>query len=595
MGQSWIELCGIGPKVEGLRWETNESLRIGRQGSSDVVLEDASVERVHAEVKRQGPRWVIRDVPASPFFPTLVNGNLVSGTTAELKLEDVVQVGQILLQVKHIGPKVHAKLESDAPAYPYSDDLATRALRTAPGHADVGAEPERIGTSVPVAPRKLPDLDLDLPDWNALVPSRPSLSKTPEPKHVLSLGRDDTLDQSKESDKERISSSLLELDLEVEARAQLSWDQTIERASRIQGAHADNKAVLTLLRANHHLSNLSNLDALLENTLADVLQTLNAQRGAFLLYDAATGKLNCKAVLAPLLPASYARAYSRTLVERCFRQGESLLCRDSHLVTVLQGARSIVQGDMNSIICALVRSPRRPIGVLHLDRGTLHGPFTESDLYLADAVAASIAVGIECAQLVELQRDQFVEMVTTLARTVEMRDQYTGDHTKRVTDYALLLAEELKLPALERYQIQVGTPLHDIGKIGVDDAVLRKPGKLTDGEFEHMKSHTLKGAEMIASISSLQAMIPIVRHHHERWDGSGYPDRLAGSQISPMARIVTIADAFDAMTSDRPYRPAMPAELAFMELSSKAGSHFDPNFVQAFLKVRHKVQHLFRE
>ena len=247
---------------------------------------------------------------------------------------------------------------------------------------------------------------------------------------------------------------------------------------------------------------------------------------------------------------------------------------------------------MASIICALLRTPRKRIGILHLDRGFLDEPFTENELYYADAIAASVAVGIETAQLVEQQREQFIETVSTLARAVEMRDQYTGEHTRRVTDYSLLLADELKLSSNEKYQIQIGTPLHDIGKIGIDDAILRKPGKLTNGEFEHMKTHTVKGATMLDSMKHLIPMIPIVRHHHERWDGSGYPDHLgAQTRVIPqIARIVSVADAFDAMTSDRPYRPAMPSERAFLELISKAGSHFDPNCVYAFMRLRAKVE-----
>src|SRR5207244_3311211 len=184
---------------------------------------------------------------------------------------------------------------------------------------------------------------------------------------------------------------------------------------------------------------------------------------------------------------------SKTLVERCFRMGESILCDDVNADESLVLARSIRHGAMASVICALLRTPRNRIGILHLDRGFLDDPFTENELYYADAIAASVAVGIETAQLIEQQREQFIQTVTTLARAVECRDQYTGDHTKRVTDYSLLLAEELKLSPNEKYQIQIGTPLHDIGKIGIDDAVLRKPGKLTTGEFEHMKTHTVKG------------------------------------------------------------------------------------------------------
>jgi HD-GYP domain-containing protein (c-di-GMP phosphodiesterase class II) len=258
----------------------------------------------------------------------------------------------------------------------------------------------------------------------------------------------------------------------------------------------------------------------------------------------------------------------------------------------LVSAGSVLRGAMSSIICALLRSPRKRLGVLHLDRGPFQAPFDSADFYLADAVAASVAVGIESAQLVEQQREEFVQTVTSLARAVELRDQYTGDHTRRVTDYALLLADALCLPALQRYQIQIGTPLHDIGKIGIDDAVLRKPGKLTPGEFEHMKLHTVKGAHILQSIANLGSMIPIVRHHHERWDGRGYPDGLVGDQIAQTARIVAVADAFDAMTSCRPYRPALPTGAAFQEIARHAGSHFDPSCVAAFLRLRPRVEEM---
>ncbi len=161
-----------------------------------------------------------------------------------------------------------------------------------------------------------------------------------------------------------------------------------------------------------------------------------------------------------------------------------------------------------------------------------------------------------------------------------------------MTDYALVLADELKLAPAERYRIQIGTPLHDIGKIGIDDSILRKPGKLTASEFDSMKTHTTKGAAILGSIDSLNPMIPIVRHHHERWDGKGYPDRLGQEDIALIARIVAVADAFDAMTSERPYRPAMHAELAFLELLKQSGSHFDPTCVNAFLRQRRKVEQL---
>jgi HD-GYP domain-containing protein (c-di-GMP phosphodiesterase class II) len=354
--------------------------------------------------------------------------------------------------------------------------------------------------------------------------------------------------------------------------------------------HQDH-AMLALVRANHHVTHISHLEDLLQSILADTVAALRAQRGTIILADPDTGVLSLKATHAPKIsPNETGRPYSKTLVKRCFELGESILCDDVNADEALVMARSIRHGAMASVICALLRTPRKRVGILHLDRGFFDEPFSENDLYYADAIAASVAVGIETAQMIEQQRDQFIETVTTLARTVEMRDQYTGDHTRRVTDYALMLAEELNLSNNEKYQIQIGTPLHDIGKIGIDDAILRKPGKLTADEFEFMKTHTVKGAVMLDAMKHLVPMIPIVRHHHERWDGTGYPDHLHDEQIPLIARIVSIADAFDAMTSNRPYRPAFSAEHAFLELIAKAGTHFDPNCVDAFMRLRAGIE-----
>src|SRR5262249_47486665 len=160
-------------------------------------------------------------------------------------------------------------------------------------------------------------------------------------------------------------------------------------------------------------------------------------------------------------------------------------------------------------------SPRQRLGVLHVDRGPFQEPFTEEDFYLADAIAASVSVAIECAQLVETQRDQYLQTITALARTVEVRDQSTTNHTLPVTEYSLLLAEQLTLSPADRQYLLMGTPLHDIGKIGIQDAILLKPDRLTPEEFELMKSHTVKGAAILEPVPALAPVIPIVRSHHE--------------------------------------------------------------------------------
>jgi putative nucleotidyltransferase with HDIG domain len=187
------------------------------------------------------------------------------------------------------------------------------------------------------------------------------------------------------------------------------------------------------------------------------------------------------------------------------------------------------------------------------------------------------------------RREFLIATVAKLAQAVEIRDQYTGQHSQRVTTYAVLLAEQLDLPLEKVEFIRLGTPLHDIGKIGIHDSILRKPGNLTAEEFETMKLHTVKGAAILESIPDLAPILPIVRSHHERWDGKGYPDGLAGDNICQLARIVAVADAFDAMTSDTPYRQGMPAEVALAEVEKEIGRQFDPAAVTAFLQIREKI------
>jgi putative nucleotidyltransferase with HDIG domain len=244
---------------------------------------------------------------------------------------------------------------------------------------------------------------------------------------------------------------------------------------------------------------------------------------------------------------------------------------------------------MSSVLCVLLRTPRKKIGVLHLDRGLMDEPFNQDDMHLADALAAHVSAGIESAQLLRKQRDLFYTTVTVLAQAVEMRDEYTGNHTQRVTAFASLIGQQLELSAKEMHLIRVGTPLHDIGKIGIDDKILKKESKLTFEEFEIMKTHTTKGATILGQIAELADAIPIVRSHHERWDGGGYPDGLAGEKIDRLARIVAVADAFDAMTSDRPYRKGMAAESAFAEIERMAGKQFDPVAAAAFLAIKPRI------
>jgi len=171
--------------------------------------------------------------------------------------------------------------------------------------------------------------------------------------------------------------------------------------------------------------------------------------------------------------------------------------------------------------------------------------------------------------------------VRALVQAVDARDRYTRNHSARVSEYAMALARALKLEPDELDRMLFGSLLHDIGKLGIPDEILNKPGKLTKEEFEIIKSHTVRGAEILGHLKTRLPwdIIPHIRNHHERWDGNGYPDRLKGEEIDPHARIVAIADFFDALTSDRVYRPGMVLDQVILELRRGVSHHFDPNLI----------------
>ncbi len=186
----------------------------------------------------------------------------------------------------------------------------------------------------------------------------------------------------------------------------------------------------------------------------------------------------------------------------------------------------------------------------------------------------------------ELEESQ-LEVLERLAQAAEFRDDDTGQHTRRVGEMAALLAQALDLPAEQIEVIRRAAPLHDVGKIGISDTILLKPAKLTDEEFDVIKSHAAIGARLLAGGRSpfVKTAEIIAGTHHERWDGNGYPNKLAGEQIPIEGRIVAITDVFDALTHERPYKRAWPVEEARAEIERQSGKQFDPRVVAAFRQV----------
>lgn len=202
---------------------------------------------------------------------------------------------------------------------------------------------------------------------------------------------------------------------------------------------------------------------------------------------------------------------------------------------------------------------------------------------LLRAIRARLARSREL-RLVQVQA-AYEASLTMLANAIEVRDEYTRGHVERVRNYSVVIAQEIRPEKPFVESIRFGAILHDIGKIHVRERVLRKRTPLTEIEWAELKRHPETGAEMLKDIPYLVPAIPAVRHHHERWDGKGYPDGLATYEIPLSARIVAVADALDAMTTNRPYRMAMNAKLAFQDLVDNAGKIYDPEVIKVFRKL----------
>ena len=179
----------------------------------------------------------------------------------------------------------------------------------------------------------------------------------------------------------------------------------------------------------------------------------------------------------------------------------------------------------------------------------------------------------------------YLETVETLRYTVEAKDTYTRGHSDRVSEYSVLIGKYLGLSEEELHKLKVGGLFHDIGKIGVPDSILLKTTKLTDDEYSEIKNHPSIGAHILSNASIFQDIIPIVKHHHERYDGRGYPGKLEGENIPYLARIAAIADSFDAMTSKRTYRDSLPIDVVKSEIEKNKGTQFDPNIADVFLDI----------
>lgn len=211
--------------------------------------------------------------------------------------------------------------------------------------------------------------------------------------------------------------------------------------------------------------------------------------------------------------------------------------------------------------------------------------FDEGDRSDLELLAEFSAIAIDKAKKHEALQELFLSSIRALTAALDARDQYTHGHSERVTRFALAIAEELGMDEASRKRLELSALLHDIGKLGIEDTILKKRDKLTKEEYEQIKAHPEKGYYILKLIRQLEPYLPGVRHHHEHFDGSGYPDGLKGEEIPLDARIIAVADVFDALTSNRPYRSAYKSEEAVEIMRSEVGKYFDPTIFEAFMRA----------
>ena len=365
----------------------------------------------------------------------------------------------------------------------------------------------------------------------------------------------------------------------------IDLDEWMSKLQRIE----DREGRLALLsRLGQILNSTLEQQEVRKRAIEAATQLMKAERGSLLLLDDKRGKLYFEA--AP-------RDQGKTLKTITLNVGEGIagwVAQKGRPLIVNQAERDprfykAVNGrtgfKTRNLICAPVKVKKKVIGVLEAVNKQDGADFDGEDLSLFTSLSNQIAIALDNARLYQEQEEMFFQTAESLADAIEKRDPYTGGHTQRVTRYSLATARYLTLKPIEKKWLKIVAVLHDIGKIAIEDQILRKPAQLSPEEYDTIKHHSDLGAEIIEHIRQLQEIVPGIKHHHEQMNGGGYPDGLKGKSIPVLAKIVSVSDTYDAMTTDRPYRKALTEKAAIRELKRCAGSQFDRKVVGAFMKA----------
>jgi putative nucleotidyltransferase with HDIG domain len=360
---------------------------------------------------------------------------------------------------------------------------------------------------------------------------------------------------------------------------------------RIQELEHKVDELLSLLEAFKELNSNIAINDVFENILLQMVQVVGAEAGTLWVVNDELQEIEVSAAFGPT---------SSAMLHIKLQKGEGIVGKvitsgEAHLIEDVSKdpdwAKRVDQSSgfitMSMITVPLV-AKGNSIGALQLLNKKNDNHFTEEDVNLALALANQSALALHNSQMYDHLYKMFISVIRTLAKVLDARDPYTAGHSERVAKYSVWIAHRLGLSTGQCEELYKAALLHDIGKIGVSDEILRKPTRLTQDEYELMKQHTVIGATILSNMepkSSVLNAIQTARSHHERMDGSGYPDRLAGDEIPLFAKIVGVADTFDAMTTVRPYNKGHTFEEGAAELKRCKNTLFEPNIVDAFTSI----------
>jgi putative nucleotidyltransferase with HDIG domain len=342
----------------------------------------------------------------------------------------------------------------------------------------------------------------------------------------------------------------------------------------------------TLYEMSRSLGSTLDLETLLDSVLDSALRIFDVEIGYVTMLDRDTGKLEVRAWKGTDLSRADDATVRNSMSEWVVREGRPLIFNPQASADEggEQGRGDSFSGAL-AALCVPLPSSEGTVGAITVGSRNAAQRFTSDDVRLLATIANHVTIAVGNIALFSSVQEAYLATVRALAAAVDAKDPYTRGHSDGVATYALRIGEALRFSPEQMIALEMAAYLHDIGKIGISEDILLKPGKLTDAEMSQMRHHPLIGANILKPVAFPWPIAPIVRHHHEHYDGAGYPAGLKTEEIPILARVLTVADSFEAMVADRPYRRGRSQQEAMLELRRCSGTQFDPRIVDAFIEV----------